>query len=354
VLERVVRTVVLSFVLAAVGGQPSFAQDRWYQLYTEGLNAFQKQQWDLAEKNFKAALAANPKQGRRVLFYGTLRDDYLPEYYLAQIYLRTGRDAQAAPLLDRLGKDGLMKQGDREFTEFSRLSAQAARAVAPPTQTANAPPSSVQSPIGQQRPPVNQTANADLNGGASDPKAPTGTAAPNPAGGNAPANPAAVPPSSLEPATVNAPNANNARVAENAPAPASIGSKAPTPAPAYRPTPRVVPAPITPVTPPAATIAELERRALGAFYRGEYPAAMSLLESSDYQRLATSDLARRKRLFYLACSGAAAALTQSGPADRLDQAKVQFATAQGNGPQFAEDRRYISPKILSALASAGR
>jgi hypothetical protein len=379
VLKRAVWSAVLSVALAAAaGGQRSFAQERWYQAYTEGLNAFQKAQsvsaeaarkatapsaaeqaalkaqWTLAEQKFKAALAGNPQQGRRVFFYGTRRDDYLPEYYLAQIYLQTGRDAEAAPLLNRIEKSGFIKKGDREFGEFSRLSTQARLAVAP-NASATATPANAGAQTAQQGSPATPNGTPAAGGGLDSKPANT-----NASNATATPSPGATPPPAAAAPNANPPTAANAAGAGvNAPAGAGAGPTAvPSPPPLVRTPPPaardVRRQPVSPVIPPAATIADLERRALSAFYRGDYPAAMSLLESGDYQRLATSDLSRRKRLFYLACSSAAVALTQAGAVDRLAQARAQFGEAQGDGPQFAADRRYISPRVLNALASARR
>lgn len=359
VLKRRVRTLVITGVLVVCAVANTLAQQRWYQLYDEGVSAFRRQQWDVAEARFKAALAANPKQGRQVFFYGTRRDDYLPEYYLAQLYLRNGRGTDAAPLIDRIEKDGLIKRGDREFAEFDRISTQV-RALARSNPTDAGPARG--GPLTQTQAPVDQN---PVPGRGNSGSVTTNPVTTNPVNGNVANADTTTARGALSPGA--GPSADASTVANpdaagtNRSAPAGTDRSVPrvrTTIPPTRPLTRPTSSPYAPglsVLPTTTTIAELERRALSTFYRGDYKGAMSVLESADYQKLAaTSDPSGRKRLFYLACSTAAVALTEAGPADRLAQARAQFVAAQGNGPQFAEDRRYISPKILNTLAAAGR
>ena len=75
-LPAIVGVAVMLMSLATM------AQQRWYQAYDDGIAAFGRMQWSVAEQKFKAALAIKPaqEQGQRVLFYGTRREPYLPEY----------------------------------------------------------------------------------------------------------------------------------------------------------------------------------------------------------------------------------------------------------------------------------
>jgi hypothetical protein len=249
-----------------------------------------------------------------------------------------------------------MKPGDREYTEFDRMSAQVralARSNPPDTGPARG------GPVAQPQPPVDPN---PVPGRGNGTTVTTNPATTNPVTTNPvtvnPTNAEATARGSLPPDT--RPTANGSAAAKpDAPSvndPGKLPDGKAAVAPRARPGP-IPPSytrrpPVGPVAPPTTTIVELERQALSAFYRGEYAQAQSILEGGDYEKLATTDLSRRKRLFYLACSNAALALTETGPGDRLSAARTDFVTAQGNGPSFADDRRYISPRILSALTGA--
>jgi tetratricopeptide (TPR) repeat protein len=122
-----IRALLCALVILSVSVE---AQQRWYEAYDAGVKAFQRGDFDSAEANLTSALSKNAKQGRQQFFYGTIYADYFPEYYLAQILLKRGKPQQAAELLDRLAKAGIMRPRDREYAEFTRLQTEARSASA--------------------------------------------------------------------------------------------------------------------------------------------------------------------------------------------------------------------------------
>ena len=104
----------------------------WYEAYDQGVAAFRKGDLEAAESKFleskKLAAAANRQPGRRTLRYGHLRTPFLPDSYLAQIYLQQAQQAQdqaeKARLVSKanasmaLATNGQVGAGDPEFKPF--------------------------------------------------------------------------------------------------------------------------------------------------------------------------------------------------------------------------------------------
>ena len=78
------------------------AQEGWMQAYQDGLDAYKKNDLATAEQRFKEALRLDPRQARRKRFYSNIVNEYVPEYYLALIYARTNRAAEAQKLRESL------------------------------------------------------------------------------------------------------------------------------------------------------------------------------------------------------------------------------------------------------------
>ncbi len=94
------------------------AQQIWYASYTNALDAIKKQQWADAERLLRDAKRTGPAAGRRVLFYGSRREDYLPDYYLAMALLRQGKGEEARQLLDSVVRSNLIRANDREYADL--------------------------------------------------------------------------------------------------------------------------------------------------------------------------------------------------------------------------------------------
>ena len=91
--------------------------------------------------------------------------------------------------------------------------------------------------------------------------------------------------------------------------------------------------------------AELERRAMQAFYRGRYQQALTSLDEAA-QVMALSS----RGAFYRACSLAALVAVQTPRSNdqRLVEARRLFAGAGGASAQFNRDRAYIRREYLHA------
>ena len=85
------------------------ARAQWYETYDEGVAAFERKDWAIAEEKLlaskKEADAARRQPGRRVLRFGSLRTLFIPDYYLGRVYLQRARETADAEsrgeLLDR-------------------------------------------------------------------------------------------------------------------------------------------------------------------------------------------------------------------------------------------------------------
>jgi tetratricopeptide (TPR) repeat protein len=85
---------VLAVLIWGATAGSAFAQ--WYRTYEEGQQALQKKQWSVAKDKLEAAIAeaqkAGRKPGRSVLWYGSLRQPFLPNYLLGQAYMGLAAD----------------------------------------------------------------------------------------------------------------------------------------------------------------------------------------------------------------------------------------------------------------------
>jgi hypothetical protein len=72
------------------------------------VDAYKSNDLAAAERRFEEALRLDPRQARRKRFYGNLVAEYVPQFYLALIYARTNRPAEAQKLRDSLSAGGLI------------------------------------------------------------------------------------------------------------------------------------------------------------------------------------------------------------------------------------------------------
>ena len=102
----------LVIALGLVFGDTAVAQNRWYQLYDQALEAIEDSDWALAEEKLESALARRADQGRRVRFYGLRLEPYIPEVYLAIVYFNQGRPQEAIDLFQKVQRDALVARGE--------------------------------------------------------------------------------------------------------------------------------------------------------------------------------------------------------------------------------------------------
>jgi len=113
---------------------------RWYRI---GVQEFERHNFQQAEAAFAEAKRLNPRPSR----------NFVPDLYMAGIYLAVQRFEYAEAALERVRSSGVVQQGDREWAQLERLRAQLALrrdiltstpvdapvTAAPPTQTPVAP-----------------------------------------------------------------------------------------------------------------------------------------------------------------------------------------------------------------------
>ena len=92
-----------------------------------------------------------------------------------------------------------------------------------------------------------------------------------------------------------------------------------------------------------ALYAEFWRNGLLAYFTGDYGEAIRQFET-----MAQTNAPARVRLF-LACARAGVVLTGGGDAVMLRTARAEYREAGGANALLAQDRRFISPKILALL-----
>jgi hypothetical protein len=317
------------FVAAQSAGQaPARRNDTrtWYQAYADGKRAFDQKNWQAAIDSLEAAKRARaPKPGRRIPFYGDVYDDYLPDYYLGMAYLNLRQFMQADQAFAAVRASGLIGPKDREYAEFQRQTAAVTaglRESATVAQNNQAPPAGNTPPPVANNPPAAST---------------TPAAAPNPGPVAINTLPANLPTQQL-PATQPTVPAGNAGGASSGRQPTSTVPPGPARGGRNSAGSSTITPPIKgPVSPRA------EEDAIRAYLSGQYDQAAALLNTSVQGPGATP-----RAFFYLACSRTALAILGQGSSADVDGAKQLLARA-GNPAQFAEDRRYVSPRVLRML-----
>jgi hypothetical protein len=113
------------------------AQELWYASYQQGVDAFKRNEYALAKRKFVEAInnkQAPKTRGRRVLYYGLLRDEFMPEYYLAIIAAHDKQWDEAVRYAD--AAEAYMR-GDKDLDKLTaaRATATNARNSLPPATT---------------------------------------------------------------------------------------------------------------------------------------------------------------------------------------------------------------------------
>src|SRR5215210_3204796 len=100
---RVHAAWVLSIALSLASAGVLHAQGRWYEAYDAALTAVKSGNWKAAEQSLRTAIERGPKtRGPQVLRYGTRREPFFPEYYLALALLNQDRPGEAAALFAQI------------------------------------------------------------------------------------------------------------------------------------------------------------------------------------------------------------------------------------------------------------
>jgi hypothetical protein len=313
------------FVAAQSAGQaPARRNDTrtWYQAYADGKRAFDQKNWQAAIDSLEVAKRARaPKPGRRIPFYGDVYDDYLPDYYLGIAYLNLRQFTQADQAFAAVRASGLIGPKDREYAEFQRQTAAVTDGLREGATVAQ----------NNLSPPAGNTTQAANNPPANSPS----TAVPNPG-----------------PVAINTPPVNLPTQQSPSPTPPTVPPG--NTLPGRQPTSTVPTGPArggrngagnSTITPPIKEPVPLraEEDAIRAYLSGQYDQAAALLNSRVQGPGATP-----RAFFYLACSQTALAILGQGSSADVDGAKQLLARA-GNPAQFAEDRRYVSPRVLRML-----
>jgi len=345
----------------------------WIGDYDDALTAIKRQDWSKAEQLLKAAIQRNPRQGRRVFFRGTRFDVYIPEYYLAVVYAHQQRASEALDLFQKVERDGLVTASTPEYSELRRL-------------------------VATSRDAVEKTRLAKVDGGR--PVGPGGTGAGTGAttgdGGTKGEDAAAVAArreaerrerfasllsqgaTELTNGRVDAARSRAAearalgldegRVAEFEKTIEIAVVEANTQTALNKqdwPEAQRLTADLRRLDPRnaraasfdaaiakglASAAAALTRKALRAFFGGDYQTTINLLEPA-----AADAQPSPRALFYLACSHAALALLESPRGDeRLQKGRQLYTRARKGTETFAVDRRFISPQVLRALEAPSR
>jgi hypothetical protein len=317
------------FVAAQSAGQaPARRNDTrtWYQAYADGKRAFDQKNWQAAIDSLEAAKRARaPKPGRKIPFYGDVYDDYLPDYYLGMAYLNLRQFTQADQAFAAVRASGLIGPKDREYGEFQKQTTAVAAGL---RESATVAQNNQATPTGNT-PPAATNPPATTN-----PQA----AVPNPgpvATNTSPANP---PTQQAAPSTQPAVPLGNASATLPGQQPPSAVPTGPASRGRNSAGNSTITPPIKGPVPPRA-----EEDAIRAYLSGQYDQAAALLNSSVQGPGATP-----RTFFYLACSRTALAILGQGSSADVDGAKQLLARA-GNPAQFAEDRRYVSPRVLRML-----
>jgi hypothetical protein len=366
-----VRSLAAIVCLAVCMGAVTLNAQAWIGDYDDALTAIKRQDWNKAEQLLKAAIQRNPRQGRRVFFRGTRFDVYIPEYYLAVVYANQQRASEALDLFQKVERDGLVTAATPEYSELRRL-------------------------VATSRDAVEKTRLAKADGGR--PAGPgAGAVTPPPGDGGAKAEDATAVAARREAerrerfasllaqgaseltngrfdaarthaADAKALGVDDRRVAEFEKTIEIAVAEANTQAAVTKqdwPEAQRLTADLRKLDPRNARAASFDaaiakglasaatavtRKALRAFFDGDYRTTIQLLEPAAADAQPSS-----RALFYLACSHAALALLESPRGDeRLQKGRQLYARARKGTETFAVDRRFISPQVLRALEAPGR
>lgn len=378
----VLLTAVLSYVQAVVG------QELFYQVYEEGIKAFDAGQLDLAAQRFDRALQLDSAQNRQKRYYGMTFRPYIPEFYLGLIAVRQKQYQRALDLFGRVEKAGLLRKGDKDYerliaerTTASNAAASATAVAAntqpPPARTPTPPPPTAQ-------PSDTGARTADTGAGRIPPQPPAVAKVEEPVNVVPPPSP----PPRTEPVPPAAPPASPdvrtkfdalVRQRDYEQAWSVAGQMGAGAGSAYTQARAALGKDIQDRV-ASGDIREAERLLgmAGRVMKGDRDVArftqlvndgraslaaerqaFTLLLKGDYRQsidvgtaLATEKKASRRLLFYMACSHAGMALEspKNDSADHIKAARDLYTRATADPAITSAHARYISPQILQLLA----
>jgi tetratricopeptide (TPR) repeat protein len=344
------------------------AQDLWYRSYQDGVRAFRNGDYRTAEQKLVAAMTNRSAPsgrglGRAVLYYGQMRDEFLPEYYLAVIYAKQGRWPEAKRFASQA--EPFLKATDREYATLVEAKTSAEKALNPPPAAVTAgndvrppppatPPAATPGgPVNVQRPPAEDPAILARRNFDSLIENATRLSA---SGQYSDARQAA--------AQARALGIDNRRVDDLTKSiniqelQAQINDRL-----AQRQWAQVSPLVdrLSGLDATNALIgtarqrvarglaedegARLERAGISAFFRGDYQNAIATLGK------VPSEVTSPRVTFYVACSTAALGILERNDAKRK-RARELFLQARPDKSLSAVDRKYISPRILETLVGS--
>lgn len=94
--------------------QPIHAEDVWYQPYEDGIKDLESGKLVNAEGKFLRAIQLKPDPEKNAKKYGQRFIEYVPQYYLALIYYKQGKDQQAEQQLAVLSASGVLSKTEIE------------------------------------------------------------------------------------------------------------------------------------------------------------------------------------------------------------------------------------------------
>jgi len=342
------RTGVLAALMTVapvvLSGQQSAApqnvqRTRWYDAYDLGTKAVQAKEWKNAETYLQQAKTAGPPQGRRVFYYGDTYRPFYPDYYLAIVYLNTNRQALAETAFADVQRRNLIDPKERQFNELQQLARQA----------------TFERSMDEARGLI---AKGDLDEAG---KRATEAKATNFDNGKADAIQQDIVAKKTEPEPkppVMTPEPPPVKRPDEQPVAVDVQNNPPLPPPTT-PVTKPSPKPIYPTpTPPrnaatgaiagpggllASAYVQFVRAGLLAYFSGDYVEAIQQLE------VIPDGLADPRVRVFLACARTAVVLTGRGDATVLRTARAEYRGAGGANALRAQDRRFISPKVLELL-----
>ena len=97
-LRQIVRVTICAMTVAGASLRGDIASAQWYRTYDEAIRAFNASNLPVAEARLndakKEAEAAGRRPGRSVLRYGGLREPFIPDFWLGQVYAKLADEAQ--------------------------------------------------------------------------------------------------------------------------------------------------------------------------------------------------------------------------------------------------------------------
>jgi len=155
-----VTIVVLAFVVSYPTGYRVAAQRggqepstlAWHEAYERGLEAIRRADWPNAIANLEVAKAKGPAPGRNVLYYGSLRRPFIPDYYLGRAFFETRRFDEANAAFSRVLQQNLIRPSDPEYPALQREIKLTRAEIQRSSSSQQPPPTDAKPPVDRQPP----------------------------------------------------------------------------------------------------------------------------------------------------------------------------------------------------------